>query len=881
MARSGQRRNGRGRAGGTGRRGRHVIVVESPAKARTLAKYLGPEYRAFATRGHVSDLPARAGSVKPEDGFAMVAETGRGAARTLGAIARALRGAETLVLATDPDREGEAIAWQVLSWLEARGALAGAAVRRVAFHEVTPHAVRTALERPRALDMDLVEAWRARRALDYLVGYGLSPVLWRKLPGCRSAGRVQSVALRLVCEREAEIEAFVPRRYWTVGAELRTADGAAFPAALCRLDGTAPGAEGFAAAALAEDAAGRVRAARLAVSAVARDTLRRPPPPPFTTATLQQEAARRLGFSIAETMAAAQRLYEGVELGGGTAGLITYMRTDSAAMAKTAVAQARAEIRGTFGDACVPAKPRVFRARGRNLQEAHEAVRPTDFTRRPEDLERGPGGRGGPDRAAAALYGLIWRRALASQMAAARVERVRVEVASEDGGVVLAAAGTAEIFDGHLRVWEGEGDAGDADAAGAVAGGAPPAALRTGDPATAGAVRVEPRATLPPPRYTEAALVRRLDELGIGRPSTWAAILSVIRERGYAVLHERRFAPTERGRVATAFLEGFFGRWVDTGFTAAMEADLDRIAAGAQARAGMLEDFWGPFDAALAEAGSLARGSVRAAIEARLDGFLFGPARGESAGADAERRRCPACGKDTLELKLSRYGPFVGCGDWPDCDYRRSLAAAAADGDGYTGPRDLGTDPGTGLAVSLRRGPTGWYVQRGAPRSGGPDRRAGKAGPERMSLPPGVDPDDVDRDLALRLLALPRQVGRHPETGGPILAGIGRYGPWVRHDETWAAIPEGEDVLEVGINRAVALIADKEVRLSRARGPNRVLAELGRHPGDGAPVRIKTGHYGPFVAHRRRYVSLPKDLAPEDATLEDAVALLGRKDAGG
>ena len=872
-----------------------MIVVESPATARTLAKYLGPEYRAFATRGHVSDLPARAGSVKPEDGFAMAAETGRGAARTLGAIARALRSAETLVLATDPDREGEAIAWQVLSWLEVHGALGGAAVRRVAFHEVTPHAVRTALARPRDIDLDLVEAWRARRALDYLVGYGLSPVLWRKLPGCRSAGRVQSVALRLVCEREAAIEAFVARRYWTVGAEIRPADGAAFPAALHRLDGTAvgtdspgpdgpgtdgPGADGpatggLAAAALAEAAAGRVRVARFAVSEVARDTQRRPPPPPFTTATLQQEAARRLGFSIAETMAAAQRLYEGVELGGGTAGLITYMRTDSAAMATTAVAQARAEIRGTFGDAWLPAKPRVFRARGRNLQEAHEAVRPTDFTRRPEDLEPGPGGRRGPDRAAAALYGLIWRRALASQMAAARVERVRIEIASDDGGVVLAAAGAAQIFDGHHRVWAGATDggdaaAGDADAGRADTGGAPPAALRTGDPVTVGAVRVEGHASRPPPRYTEAALVRRLDELGIGRPSTWAAILSVMQERGYAALHERRFVATERGRVATAFLEGFFGRWVDTGFTAEMEAGLDRIAAGARDRAGMLEDFWGPFDAALAEAGSLTRATVRAAIEARLDGFLFGP-------ADATRRRCPACGKDTLELKLSRYGPFVGCGDWPDCDYRRSLAAAAADGDGYTGPRDLGTDPGTGLAVSLRRGPTGWYVQRGARRSG--DRE--KAGPERMSLPPGVDPGDVDRALALRLLALPREVGRHPETGGPILAGIGRYGPWVRHGETWAAIPEGEDVLEVGINRAVALIADKEIRLSRARGPNRVLAELGRHPGDGAPVRIKTGHYGPFVAYRRRYVSLPKDLAPEDATLEDAVALLGRKDAGG
>ena len=625
-----------------------------------------------------------------------------------------------------------------------------------------------------------MEAWRARRALDYLVGYGLSPVLWRKLPGCRSAGRVQSVALRLVCEREAAIEAFVARRYWTVGAEIRPADGAAFPAALHRLDGTAVGTDspgpdgpatgGLAAAALAEAAAGRVRVARFAVSEVARDTQRRPPPPPFTTATLQQEAARRLGFSIAETMAAAQRLYEGVELGGGTAGLITYMRTDSAAMATTAVAQARAEIRGTFGDAWLPAKPRVFRARGRNLQEAHEAVRPTDFTRRPEDLEPGPGGRRGPDRAAAALYGLIWRRALASQMAAARVERVRIEIASDDGGVVLAAAGAAQIFDGHHRVWAGATDggdaaAGDADAGRADTGGAPPAALRTGDPVTVGAVRVEGHASRPPPRYTEAALVRRLDELGIGRPSTWAAILSVMQERGYAALHERRFVATERGRVATAFLEGFFGRWVDTGFTAEMEAGLDRIAAGARDRAGMLEDFWGPStrrwrrpqphprDGARGDRGAPRRLPVR---PCRREAPALPGLREGHAGAEAQR-----------------YGPFVGCGDWPDCDYRRSLAAAAADGDGYTGPRDLGTDPGTGLAVSLRRGPTGWYVQRGARRSG--DRE--KAGPERMSLPPGVDPGDVDRALALRLLALPREVGRHPETGGPILAGIGATAP--------------------------------------------------------------------------------------------------------
>ena len=870
MAGSGRRRvQGGGRETHPG--GRHVVVVESPAKARTIGRYLGPDYRAIATRGHVCDLPAKPGSVKPDEGFAMVTETGRGAARTLGAVARALAGAETLVLATDPDREGEAIAWQVLTWLAERDAIGEKPVHRVAFREVTPAAVRTALARPRELDMDLVRAWQARRVLDYLVGYGLSPILWRKLPGCRSAGRVQSVALRLLCEREEEIAAFVPRRRWSVEAEMAAPDGTAFPATLAGpggdaagLDGDADGPDGDAAGPDGTDGdavAGRIREGRFRVLSVVRDTLRRRPPAPFTTSTLQQEASRRLGFSVAETMAVAQRLYEGVDIGGETAGLITYMRTDSPAMAKTAVADARATIRKAFGGGCVPARPRAFRARSRpgpyTAREAHEAIRPTDFSRAPEDLGRRL------DRAGAALYGLIWKRALASQMAEARFDRVRVELAGDAGGpaggLALAAEGVAMAFDGHLRAWgPGDGDAGE-ETGGDGPGVCALAALKEGDPVSAAAVRVERHVAEPPPRYTEAGLVRRLDALGIGRPSTWAAILAVLQERGYALVHERRFVPTERGRVVTAFLEGFFGGWVDYGFTAAMEADLDRIAGGSLAWRGMLEDFWGGFHAALEGAGTLERADVLAAVEDRLGGFLF--------GAGPERRRCPSCGRDTLALKLSRYGPFVGCGDYPACGYRRGLAAGAP-GDGYAGPRDLGTDPGAGLGVTLRRGPNGWYVQRG--------ERAGKDRPERMSLPPALDPDSVDLDLARRLLALPREVGRHPETGEPILAGIGRYGPWLRHGDTYAAIPAGEDVLAVGINRAVALIVDKEVRESRARGPKRVLGKLGPHPGDGAPVWLKTGHYGPFVAHRRRYASVPEDIAPEDLTLAQAVELLDR-----
>ena len=856
MARSGRRGARDGGSPKTKRSSRHVVVVESPVKARTIGGYLGRDYRVIATRGHVRDLPAKAGSVKPGDGFAIVYETGKRAARTLGALARALKHAETLVLATDPDREGEAIAWQVLSWLAERDAIGDVPVHRIAFHEVTPAAVRTALARPRGIDMDLVRAWQARRALDYLVGYGLSPLLWRKLPGCRSAGRVQSVALRLVCDREAEIEAFVPRQYRTVHAELAAADGAAFPATLVRLDGTEIGEAGFATARTAEAAAARIGESRLAVLSVERDTLRRRPLPPFTTATLQQEALQRLGFGIGETMDVAQRLYEGVDLSGETAGLITYMRTDSTAMAKTAVAQARAVARKRFGDGYVPAKPRAHRARDRQggtprlAQEAHEAIRPTDFAWSPEALA------GRLDRAAVQLYGLIRNRALASQMAAARFDRVRIRIAPEPGAaagdLLLAAEGTSMVFDGHLRVW-GE------DVAEAAGDGTALPVLEEGDPVSALAVRVERHVTEPPPRFTEAGLVRRLDALGIGRPSTWVAIVAVLQERGYAILHERRFVPTERGRVATAFLEAFFGGWVETGFTAAMEENLDRIAGGALAWRGMLEGFWGGFHAALEEAGALERATVLAAVEERLDGFLFGDGAG--------RRRCPACPDGRLELRLSRYGPFVGCADYPACGYRRGLAAAGAE-DGYTGPRDLGTDPESGLAVTLRRGPNGWYVQRG--------ERDDRGKPERMSLPGSTAPGSVDLDLARRLLALPREVGMHPETGQPILAGIGRYGPWLRHEETYAAIPADEDVLAIGLNRAVDLIADKQVRESRARGPKQVLRKLGPHPEDGAPVWLKTGHYGPFVAHRRRYVSLPEDV-PEDAlTLAQAVELLDR-----
>ena len=758
----------------------HVVVVESPAKARTLRSYLGAGHEVIATRGHVRDLAAKDGSVDPARGFAMVYATKRSATRALGAIAAALEDADALVLATDPDREGEAIAWQVLEWLRDKGVLDGKAVRRVAFHEITPGAVRDAMARPREIDMDLVRAQQARRALDYLVGFHLSALLWRKVRGGRSAGRVQSVALRLLCAREAEIEAFEPEAYWTVDAAAMAERGGGFTAHLARLDGHELDRGRLGAGAAAARAVERIGAAVFRIAALEQGEVRRDPVPPFTTSTLQQEASRRLGFGVRRTMRLAQALYEGVNLDGAAAGLITYMRTDSAALSKGASSAARKIVRERFGEGYLPARARTFRSGARHTQEAHEAIRPTDFSLTPESLA----GRIGED--AAALYALIWQRAVASQMAAAKVDRVRVELASESGDIVLTATGERTLFDGFLRVWREGGD----EDGGAVESERPLPEIAQGERAFVAEVRPERRFTRAPARYTEAGLVRRLEELGIGRPSTYASIVGVLRERGYAVLYRRRFVPTERGRVVTAFLETWFARWVAEGFTTRMEADLDRVAGGAVAGEAVLGAFWGDFEGALERAGGLKREEVRAAVERALEVWLFGPA------GQPERRSCPSCAEGRLRLQFGRFGPFVGCTRYPACGYTRPLARDPAD-DG-AGPLALGTDPGTGLALTLRTGRYGRYVQRGEV---GQDPRAA-----RGTVPMGMEAHELTPEVARALLALPRTVGTHPETGKAILAGIGRYGPWLKHGATYLPLPEDEDVLTVGLNRAVMLV---------------------------------------------------------------------------
>ena len=836
-----------------------VIVVESPAKAKTIGKYLGDDFVVLASYGHVRDLPPKDGSVRPDEDFDMTYQTDPKSLRRIKDIAAALaKGADHLYLATDPDREGEAISWHVLAALEELDALGATPVERVVFSEITKSAVQNAVRHPRSLDMNLVNAQQARRALDYLVGFNLSPVLWRKLPGSKSAGRVQSVALRLVCERETEIEAFVPREYWTVEAVFQTADGATLSARLTHLDGDKLGKFTLA----TEDAANAAVAAiegapGFAVSDVESKEVRRNPPPPFTTSTLQQEASRKLRLGARQTMRTAQRLYEGVDIGGEVTGLITYMRTDGVQIAAEAVRGCRSVIATEFGDAYVPDQPRAYRSTAKNAQEAHEAIRPTDLARLPAQVRRTLG----DDEYR--LYELIWKRTMASQMASARLEQAAVSIAGSDGRAVLRATGQIVLFDGFLKLYRESRD--DPDAAGDDADREDDRRLpqvRTGDALDRDSVSPSQHFTEPPPRFTEASLVKRLEELGIGRPSTYASILSVLQERNYVRLEKNRFVPEDRGRLVTAFLANYFERYVEYGFTAALEEQLDRISAGELDWKTVLRDFWEPFLQAIDDTRDL---RVREVLDL-LDSVL-GPHFFRSTDPNVDPRACPVCEDGRLGIKLGKFGAFIGCSNYPECRHTRPLDAGA-DAATETGPRVLGGDPETGLDVSLRKGPYGHYLQLG--------EAEGDARPKRTSVPKTMDVAELELETALALLALPREIGPHPETGDLITAGIGRYGPYVHHQKSYASLPAGDDVLSVGINRAVALLADAKAR--RGRGPT-PLRELGDHPGDGKPVTIHEGRYGPYVKHGRTNATLPRGTAPDAVTLEQALELVAARAA--
>jgi DNA topoisomerase-1 len=841
----------------------NVVVVESPAKAKTINKYLGSDYKVLASYGHVRDLPSKDGSVQPDEDFAMIWDVDPKSAKRLNDIADALKGADTLILATDPDREGEAISWHVLEVLNRKKAVKGAKVQRVVFNAITKSAVTEAMRNPRDIDMELVDAYLARRALDYLVGFTLSPVLWRKLPGSRSAGRVQSVALRLVVEREIEIEQFKTQEYWTVEADV-SAGSDPFLAKMVKHAGKKLTKFDLnnEASALAAQAA--VEAGQFKVSAVEKKPARRFPSPPFTTSTLQQEASRKLGFSAQRTMQAAQKLYEGVDIGGDTVGLITYMRTDGVQVAQEAIVEAREVIQGRYGADYVPEQPRYYKTKAKNAQEAHEAIRPTSLSRNPGSLRL--------DGDLGRLYELVWKRMIASQMEASRVERTTIDLETADGKTGLRATGQVILFDGFMAAYqEGRDDPeqsaaapgdDDADYAGrlpAVAEGAMAKVLKA---------RSDQHFTEPPPRYSEASLVKKMEELGIGRPSTYASILTVLRDRGYVHMDKNRFIPDDQGRLVTAFLEQFFRRYVEYDFTAALEEKLDLVSAGELDYKQLLRDFWKDFHAAVGEIGELRVSQVLDALNEALGPVIFPP---REDGTDP--RVCPTCGTGRLSLKTSRYGAFIGCSNYPECRYTRPIATPeGGDGEAAGGDRELGVDPTTGGQVWLKDGRFGPYVQLGEGDK-----------PRRSSLPKGWTPATIDLDQALRLLSLPREVGRSPDDGQPILAGLGRYGPYVQHDKTYASLANIEEAFEVGLNRAITLIAEKRAGGPRAgRGAAAApMKELGDHPASGKPVRILAGRFGPYIKHEDTNANVPRGKDPQAVTLDEAVALLAEREAKG
>ena len=832
-----------------------VVVVESPSKAKTINKYLGKDFTVLASFGHVRDLPAKDGSVKPDEDFAMAWEVDSKSAKRLSDISAALKNSDRLVLATDPDREGEAISWHVFEVLKKKGALKGKTVERVAFNAITKSSILEAMAHPREIDAALVDAYLARRALDYLVGFTLSPVLWRKLPGSRSAGRVQSVALRIICDRELEIEAFKSQEYWTIDATFSTAKGVEFSAGLTSVDGKRLEKLGIGNEVSAQNIAAALKGQAFTVESLESKPAKRHPFPPFRTSTLQQEASRKLGFSSARTMQIAQRLYEGVDLEGETVGLITYMRTDGVDMAPEAIAAARNAILKNFGEPYVPSAPRKYTSKAKNAQEAHEAIRPTELMRHPDQV------RSVLEAEQLALYELIWKRTIASQMESAELERTAADIGtrgSDGQHYSFRATGSVVKFDGFLRAYNEDLDDEEDEDAKRL-----PAMVR-GDATGVKAIAPIQHFTEPPPRYSESSLIKKLEELGIGRPSTYVSILKTLTDRGYMRIEKKRLIPDDKGRVVTAFLESFFKRYVEYDFTANLEGQLDQISNGDLPYKEVLRQFWKDFTAALAEVKDLRITQVIDALNDLLAPHIF-PAKAD--GSDP--RACPSCADGKQSLKLGRFGSFIGCTNYPTCNYTRQLsmngdAADAVPADGII----LGQDPETGLNITRRMGRFGPYLQLGEAIE---DEK-----PTRASIPRGTNAADVTLEQALQLLSLPREVGLHPETQTPISANFGRFGPFIVHDGVYVNLKDREEVFTIGLNRAVDLLAEK-----RAKGPSNrarpgALKVLGDHP-DGGKIELFSGKYGAYAKYGKINATLPKDKTVETLTLQEGIALVNER----
>ena len=832
----------------------NIVIVESPAKAKTINRYLGSGYQVIASIGHVRDLPSKSGSVLPDDDFSMHWELSPQGSKPIGAIRQALAGADKLILATDPDREGEAISWHICEVLAEAGVLGKLAVERVVFNEITKGAILAAMKTPRDINQELVDAYIARRALDYLVGFTLSPVLWKKLPGSRSAGRVQSVALKLICEREAEIEKFKAEEYWSVVAKLLTAKGEPFAARLTHIADKRLGKMSLGDEAAANAAVTKIKAASLVVGDIDTKRTARHPQPPFTTSTMQQEASRKLGFSAGRTMQVAQKLYED--------GMITYMRTDGVQIAKEAIDDIRKTILAEKGEKYLPATPRIYKSKVANAQEAHEAVRPTKISRTPNQISD-------PDQAK--LYSLIWKRTLASQIASAEIDKTSVDIIdSKNGAVQLRANGSVIVFDGFLSVYrEGKDEVADAgvkqstddkadkeDKDGGDDANVILPKLSKGDNLKTDAITPAQHFTQPPPRFTDASLIKRMEELGIGRPSTYASILYVLQDRKYVTRDQRRFIPENRGRIVTAFLESFFARYVEYGFTAQLETNLDEVSAGSLPWKKLLREFWEEFKPAIDATEDLTRKTILAKIDPLLENKFF------PKGDDGTPvRTCSKCGDGVLDLQFSRYGPFIGCSNYPECRFTLTIGEGVADAQSEAlagGDQNLGVDEESGLPILLRKGPYGVYVQLG-------DAETKK--PKRTSVPKDMNIANIDLTAAMALLNLPREIGNHPENNALIQAGIGRYGPYLKYGASYISLPGDDTVLTIGMNHAIEIISNS----GQIAG-----GSMGKHP-DGGEIIMKTGRFGPYVELGDIRASIPKAMSPETLTLAEAVDLIEKK----
>jgi DNA topoisomerase-1 len=808
----------------------HLLIVESPSKAKTLKKYLGKDFEILASYGHVRDLVPKTGAVDPDDGFKMKYELIERNSKHVDAIAKAVKDADIVMLATDPDREGEAIAWHLSEILKSRKALKDKKLNRVVFYEITEGAVKAAVKNPRAISMELVNAQQARRALDYLVGFNLSPLLWKKIRRGLSAGRVQSPALRLIVERELEIEKFKTQEYWTIHFEAEKAK-AAFVAKLTHFNGekldqfTVGTGEREAEIRAFLEAHGKGEAT---VREIEKKRKLRSPAAPFTTSTLQQEAVRKLGFSTDRAMKVAQSLYEGVNVGKEVTGLITYMRTDSVTLSKDAIAEMRGFITKNYGADYLPKSPNEYRSSSKNAQEAHEAIRPTSIARTPESVARYL------NDEQRKLYEMIWKRAIASQMTPAKFDTVAVDFTVGGAGNVFRATGQTMVFAGFFAVYHEDQD----DAVEEEDKRLPP--FESGESVAIRKLYGEQHFTQPPPRFSEASLVKALEHYGIGRPSTYASIISTLVNREYVTLDKKRFMPTDVGRVVNKFLTDHFAHWVDYAFTAKMEDELDDISNGKEEWQPVLERFWKDFSAQIEEKESVSRKDVT---------------------QEAMDEVCPKCGNHPLTIRLGRRGRFVGCSGYPECDYTRNLDGVEG---GEAAKREIGTDPQTGLLVQLLQGPFGPYVQLG--------EMEGDKKPKRVSVPKNILPDAVDMEIACKLLALPRDLGPHPEGGKKVVAAIGRFGPYVSHDGQFKSIPKEENVFDIALERAVALL--KEPKSFSARGALKV---LGKHPADDQPVALYSGRYGPYVKHGKINATLPDKDMIATVTLEEAVELLAAK----